>query len=318
MRREQTLKLQAVLVAGDRGASRAVQGRSKAFIEVAGKPMVVHVIEALLHTPEISEIFVVGDAVRLGKVIADHGCLILAAARARPIHIVPQRESLYENIWHAFLRTLPPGGARDDHAILVIPTDIPLVIPEELSDFVRQATSLDADYVLGLSPESAFAPYAPRAGTAGIRMALFNLAEGRFRQNNLHFVRQLRLGHRHYIQEVYEARYQKELGNMLRLAWRIFVREFRNLWILFFYVLMHLASALDRRGHRRLSNWMRARVSLVTIERGIGVLLKTRFRTAITHLGGAALDVDTDDDLEVVEKMLPQWKTMQARLSRAA
>ncbi len=307
-----------MLVAGDRGHSRAVRGQSKTFVHVAGKPMVVHVIEALLHTPEVSEVYVVGDAIRLEKAITEHGCLLLAAARACPIHIVPQLSSLYENVWHTFLRTIPSAGVPDDHAILVVPADIPLVIPEEVSDFIRKARAAEADYVLGLSPDSALAPYAPREGGPGIRMALLNFAEGRFRPNNLHFVRPLRLGNRHYIQDVYENRYQKEFGNMLRLAWRMLVREFRNLWVIFFYLLMHLASALDRRGHRSASSWVRSWVPLATVERGIGALLRTRFCTVTTYLGGAALDIDKEDDLLVVEKMLARWKEMQVRIARAA
>ncbi len=105
---------------------------------------------------------------------------------------------------------------------------------------------------------------------------------------------------------------------MIRLAWRIFVREFRSFWILFCYLLIHVASALDRKGHRRASDWVRARVRISTVERGIGALLKTRFRTVTTQFGGAALDVDKDEDLQVVEKMLARWKAMQARLARAA
>ncbi|MCH6562809.1 MAG: NTP transferase domain-containing protein [Myxococcales bacterium] len=312
------MRLQAVLVAGDRGHSRAIRGQSKTFVQLAGKPMVVHVIEALLHTPEVSEVYVVGDPIRLEKAITEHGCLLLAAARACPIHIVPQLSSLYENVWHSFLRTLPTAGVPDDHAILVVPADIPLVIPEEISDFIRKAGAAEADYVLGLSPDSALALYAPGEDGPGIRMALFNLAEGRFRPNNLHFVRPLRLGNRHYIQDVYENRYQKEFGNMLRLAWQMLVREFRNLWVIFPYLLMHLASALDRRGHGRASAWVRSRVSLQTVERGIGALLRTRFCTVTTYLGGAALDIDKDDDLLVVEKMLARWKEMQVRIARAA
>ena len=49
------MAVQAVLLAGDRGASRAVRGESKAYLEIAGKPMLVHVLEALLHTPEVHE-----------------------------------------------------------------------------------------------------------------------------------------------------------------------------------------------------------------------------------------------------------------------
>ena len=143
--------------------------------------MVVHVLEALLHTPEISEVYVVGDAIRLERAIARHGCLQLGAASACPIHIVPQRETLYENVWHTFLRTLPPGTPNQDHTIVIVPSDIPLLVPEELSDFLRQATALDADYVAGITPKEALEHYAPHESSPGIEMASFCWREGRFR-----------------------------------------------------------------------------------------------------------------------------------------
>ena len=77
------VSIQAVLLAGDRGAAKAVRGRSKAFVEVAGRPMVVHVLEALLHTPEVSEVFVTGNAAALERVFTEYGCLRLAAARCQ-------------------------------------------------------------------------------------------------------------------------------------------------------------------------------------------------------------------------------------------
>jgi GTP:adenosylcobinamide-phosphate guanylyltransferase len=312
------MRVQAVLLAGDRGASRAVRGESKAFIEVAGKPMVVHVLEALLHTPEVSEVYLVGDPLRLEGALAEHGCLLLAAARSRPVHIVPQRETLYQNVWHTFLRTLPEGQPREDHPILVVPSDIPLAVPEEISGFVQESMRMDADYVVGVTPDFALERFAPREGEPGISMAYFNLAEGRFRQNNLHLVRPLRFGNRHYVQDMYEHRYQKEFGNMVRLGLRIMRREYRHLWVLFLYALLHLAGVLDRRGHPRLSRWVRARLPLARVERAMSGVLKTRFRIATTLLGGAAADVDNEVDLEAAEKMFHRWKEMQARLSRAA
>jgi GTP:adenosylcobinamide-phosphate guanylyltransferase len=310
------MQLQTVLLAGDRGASRAVRGQSKAFLELAGKPMFVHVLEALLHTPEVSEVYLVGDPLRLERALAECGCLQLAAARSRPIHVVPQRNTLYENVWHTFLRTLPGGEPRPDHAILVVPSDIPLVVPEEISEFVRQAVALDADYVVGLSPDVALERFAPREGEAGVEMAYFQLAEGRYRQNNLHLVRPLRFGNRHYIQDMYENRYQKELGNMIRLALRILRREWRHLWVLLYYLLLHVAGVLDRRGYPGAAQRVRLRVRLETIERGMSQLLKTRFRVASTSLGGAAVDIDNEVDLEAAEKMFHRWKEMQARLAR--
>ncbi len=311
------MDVQAVLLAGDRGHSRAVKGRSKGFVEVAGKPMLVHVLEALIHTPEVSEVFIVADIVRLEKALARHGCLELAAAHSCPVHVVPQRQSLLENVWHAFLRTLP---AREDpdHAILVVPADIPLVVPEEISEFIERASATGADHVVGLTPHPVLEQFAPRDGAPGMRMAYFNLAEGRFRQNNLNWSRPLRMGNRQYIQDLYENRYQKEVGSMLRLGARIVRKEWRNLWVLFPYLLMHVAGVLDRRGYARASDFVRSKVSLRTVERGLSAMLQTRFVTVETGLGGAALDVDNDEDLEVAEKMIERWKAMQIRTARLA
>jgi GTP:adenosylcobinamide-phosphate guanylyltransferase len=310
------MQVQAVLLAGDRGASRAVRGESKAFLDIAGKPMVVHVLEALIHTPEVSEVYLVGDPLRIERALAQHGCLLLAAARSCPVHIVPQRRTLFENIWHTFLRTLPEGEPHDDHPILVVPSDIPLVVPEEISVFVRDSMAMEADYILGLTPDVAMDRFRPRDGEPGISMAYFNIAEGRYRQNNLHLVRPLRFGNRHYIQDMYENRYQKEFGNMVRLGLRILRREYRHFWVLFYYLLIHLAGVLDRRGHERLARRLRARIPLATLERGLSGLLKTRFRAAVTLLGGAAVDVDNEVDLEAADKMFHRWKEMQARIAR--
>ena len=312
------MRFEAILVAGDRGASRAVAGRSKAFVEIAGKPMVVHVLEALLHTPEVSEVYLVGNPTRLAATIAEYGCLALAAARGCPIHVVPQRETLYANVWHTFLRAHAPGRNDASHAVLVVPADIPLVIPEEISQFVTRAVASGGDYVVGLSPESALERFAPTDASPGVAMAYFNLREGRFRQNNLHWVRPLRMGNRSYVDEMYENRYQKELGSQIALAWRVLRKEWRNLWVLGCYFLIHVAGVLHRRGHVELADRVRALVPLAAIERAASALLKTRFRTAVTDLGGAAIDVDNEVDLETVEKMLERWKALQLRLSRAA
>ena len=183
---------------------------------------------------------------------------------------------------------------------------------------MRQAVARDADYVVGLSPAEALLPFAADDEQEGIEMASFNLAEGRFRQNNLHYVKALRFGNRHYIQDMYENRHQKEIGSMLRLGWRILRKEWRHLWVLFYYALMHTAGVLDRRGFQGLAARMRSWVPLARVERGIGALLRTRFATVVTALGGAALDVDNDADLAVVDKNLERWKALQTRMARAA
>ena len=307
--------IQAVLLAGDRGASRQIKGESKAFLSLAGRPMLVHVLEALLHTPQVGEVFVVGDPVRIEKTLVQNGCIAAAAGRGRPIHVVPQRDSLLENVWHTFGLTLPAGPPDPSHPILVIPADIPLVTPEEISEFLSRAYACGADYVIGLCPESALQTYAPGEGRAGIEMAYFNTREGRFRQNNLHFVRPLRMGNRRYIQDMYENRYQKEWGSMLRLIGTVLSREFRQVWVLGFFLVMHFAGALHRRGWRRAADRVRRYASYHSAERGIGALLRIRTEFVFTGLGGAALDIDNAQDLAAAEAMFEDWKSRQVRLA---
>ena len=50
--------------AGDRGAAKAVRGENKVFLEVGGLPLVAHVVLALQDVPEVSAVWVVGDAER--------------------------------------------------------------------------------------------------------------------------------------------------------------------------------------------------------------------------------------------------------------
>jgi hypothetical protein len=113
----------------DRGASRAIRGRSKAFVEVAGKLHGRACSSRCCHAGG-SEIYVVREP---------------AAARARDRQRVPRspprgarprraaaRHALRQRLAHisAYAAT---GRERDDaHAVLVA-ADIPLVMPEELA-----------------------------------------------------------------------------------------------------------------------------------------------------------------------------------------
>jgi len=311
-------RVRAVLVAGDGADSRRVAGGSKPFVELAGRAMFLHVLETLLRTPEISEVFVVGDAPRLQAELARSGLLEVYGAEGRAVHVIPQRGTLYENVWASFLASAPTRIPEADREILVVPADVPCAIPEEISQFIVEAQALDVDYVLGLTPDAAMQPFAPGDGRPGIEMACFNLAEGRFRQNNLHLVRPLRILNRRYIDDMYASRYQKELGSMLRLVGRLLRREYRQLWALIPYGLLHVAGMLDRRGMKRAAAYARKWVPLRVVERAASGLLRARFRTVFTVLGGAAVDVDNDADLAVANKMLGPWKAMQTELARQA
>jgi hypothetical protein len=154
-----------------------------------------------------------------------------------------------------------------------------------------------------------FYPAAP--GAPGIRMAYFNLREGRFRQSNLHLVRPALLGNRHYIEDMYEHRYQREFGQMVALGWRLLRIEEGGPSILYYFVMMHCAGIADRRGWRRLADWLRNRIPIERVEKSISKLLRTRFRFIVTEGGGCAVDLDNEEDFAAAEACFEDWRARQ-------
>jgi GTP:adenosylcobinamide-phosphate guanylyltransferase len=312
----------AVVMAGDRGAAKAVKGRSKVYLELGGRPLVAHVVAALQRVPEISEVWVVGDSVRLRDALAP-----LAPDLVKPLHVIEQFRNLYENAWETYRRLLPgagpagrdPQGEADlDVAALYLSGDLPFATPQEIAAFVRSALARRSDYALGVVGEECVESFYPAApGAPGIHPAYFNLREGRVRQSNLHLVRPGRIGNRHYIEDMYEHRYQKEIGHMIALGWRILSSEQGGLRVAFYYLLMHLAAVADRRGWRRLADWLRARIPAARIENAVGRLLRTSFAIVRTDCGGCAIDIDRDDEYEAAQARFDEWCAKQRERASA-
>jgi GTP:adenosylcobinamide-phosphate guanylyltransferase len=305
----------AIVTAGDRKASRAIHGESKAYLVIAGRPLVAHVVATLQSVPEVSSVWVVGNAQRLETSL---GTPELRGALSKPLHIVPQFRNLYENGWETYRRALPgapPEGRdplRDDGPALFLSTDLHFATPHEISAFVRESLETGADYAVGLATEESMRAFYPEApGKGGIHMAYFNLREGRFRQSNLHLIRPGRVGNRYYVEEMYEHRYQKEFGPIIGLAWRLLRSERGGFAVVGYYGLMHLAGFLDRRGHRRLANRVRQWIPMERIERGISGLLRGAFKFVVTEGGGCAVDIDNEHDYDIAARRYDEWRKEQ-------
>jgi hypothetical protein len=312
----------AIVAAGDRRAAKDIRGESKPYLEIAGRPLVMHTVLALQGVPEVSEVWVVGNARRLEAVLG--GAELRGLLRKR-LTIVPQFRNLFENVWQTYRRALPgagpagrdPGPEDDEGMALFLSADLPFATPEEISAFVRSSYAASCDYALGITSEAALADFHEGApGEPGIDMAYFNLREGRFRQNNLHLVRPTRLGNRHYIEEMYEHRYQREIGNIIALAWRILWSEGGGPTVLFYYALMHLAGMADRWGWRTVADTVRRWVPIRRIEVGVSKLLRTRFRFVATEAGGCAVDIDNEKDFEAALRGFERWRPRQIARAR--
>jgi hypothetical protein len=271
--------------------------------------------------PEVSEVWVVGNAQRLETVLADPA---VQSGLRKPLHIVSQFRNLYENGWETYRRTLPgaPPEGRDptpeDGAALFLSADLPFATPHEISEFIRRSAELDVDYTVGLVTEQSMRAFYPEApGKGGIHMAYFNLREGRFRQSNLHLIRPGRVRNRHYVEEMYEHRHQREFGQIAKLAWRLLRTEHGGLGVLWYYALMHLAGVLDRRGYGRLADRVRHWIPIARIERGITALLRGDFRFVVTEGGGCAVDIDNEHDYDVAALRYEDWrKDQRARVEQ--
>ena len=310
----------AVVTAGDQRAAKAVYGESKVYLQIAGRPLVAHAVAMLQQVPEISEVWVVGNTERLRTALAAEESRL-----TKPLHLVPQFRNLFENVWQTYRRLLPEAGpdGRDpgpddlDQRVLYLSADIPFATPQEISEFVRHSCELDCDYALGLVTEEAMQQFYPSAdGGDGIRMAYFNLREGRFRQSNLHLVRPGRIGNRRYIEEMYEHRYQKQFTNIVSLAWTLLRSEQGGLKIMVFYCLLQLASIANRLGWGRVADFARRFVALSRVENACSSLLRTRFRCVVTEVGGSAVDIDNEHDYDVSVARYEEWMEAQAERAR--
>jgi hypothetical protein len=294
-----------------------VYGRSKVYLELGGYALVAHPVIALQVVPEISEVWVVGDEEKLRAVFDQEE---VRKQIHKPLHIVGQFRNLYENLWQTFRRMLPGAGkdgrdpepGEEDRRVLYLGADLPFATAQEISQFIQRSLAADCDYTLGLVTEESMASFYPEApGKPGVRMAYFNLREGRFRTGNLHLVKPVRIINRRYIEEMYEHRYQKQFGHILKLAWTLVKKEEGGLRMLGYYFPIHLAGMSNRLGWRRLADRFRAYVPLENVAQCISSLLRADFQFVITDVGGCGLDIDNERDYDVAAEAFEKWKSAQ-------
>ena len=308
----------AIVTAGDLTAARAVYGESKVYLEVDGLPLVARVVRVLQQVPEVSEVWVIGNAERLEAVLSQPA---VQSALCKPLHVIEQQRNLFENCWESYRRALPgaPPEGRDpvgddlDFPVLYLSGDLPFATPQEISAFLQQAAQADCDYALGLVSKESLQSFLPREpGGPGVEVAYFTMREGRLRQSNLHYAKPGRMGARELIEEMYEHRHQKRIWNMISLGVKLAFNRGAGPRVVFWYALIHLSGVLDRWGLVALADFVRRANGLARTERVVGRLLQTRFRFLVTEVGGCAIDVDTEAEYDAVQARFAEWSAEQA------
>lgn len=311
--------VKAIVVAGDKGKSHPVFGKNKAFLDVEGLPIVARVVMALNDAKGVSEIHVAGPKQRLDENFQTIG---LFQKLAKPLRTLEQGATLYENIWNTFLQTLPSyrrGQPLDafekepeaEAVVFICAADMPLLTAAEVDEFIAKCNMDKYDYVVGMTREKDLEYYYPKRGKPGIRLAYLHFKEGNFRQNNMHMVRPFKIHNRHYIQTMYDLRYQKEFGNMIRLAWEIFKREKGSYRALGYYFLLQTSLLFSRLRLGFMRDAVRGMTHTSSVVWCVENLLDTRVGYVFTSLGGSALDVDKEREYEAIKARFGEWMSYQ-------
>lgn len=315
--------MDVVITAGDRTASRPVLGTNKAFLTIAGIPVIHYVLSAVERTRCATRIFVVGDRTRLEQVLQVQNSPFRGL---RPLMLIEQGDTLYDNVWTAFLHSLPDYTSGTDwrqylhtdaadKAVLVMPGDMPLATPFEIDEFVDASDLSLYDYCLGLTAEQTLRAYYPQGGHPGIRMAYFTTRNFLVRHNNLHLVKPLRFGNRHYIPRIYEMRYQREWRNIMQLCWNLWRARDVSPRVLWAFLRLHLARLITRLGGRHVPLFRPLFLDLSLLASLASRLLRTRFTTVMTHYGGCALDIDNANHYEAICVNFERWMAHQQALA---
>lgn len=292
------MKVDAILLAGDRRASKEVRHDNKAFLLLKNEPLIVHVIRALQEAETVNNIYIVGPKERLDDTLQPFNL---------PVRTVEQGDNMIANVKAGFAAT----GDNGEAPILVVPCDIPLVIGREIDEFVENSDLKNFDYTIGITDQSVLDHFTPSADKPGLDMICFHVKDGLFRQNNLHLVRPARLHHLDRIEKMYEWRYQTHFFNMMRLGVSLLFSSWHFFTAVRVFVLLQLSLYYDRHGHPNLSRKLRSCAPLSTLNKGISHILGARVTTVYTTFGGATLDVDNEEALDVIDQMYDEWMCHQ-------
>jgi CTP:molybdopterin cytidylyltransferase MocA len=317
--------LDVIVLAGDRRASKAVLGENKAFLPLAGAPVLHHVVAAIEQARCTDRIFVVGDAARIERSLGDPASPVRGV---RPIVAVPQGDTLYDNVWAALRTALgndaPPSPASEEltpaaraKVVLLVTGDAPLLVREEIDELVDAADLGRFDYCLGVTAETTLAAYYPRDGRPGIAMTYWDLHELSWRQANLHLFRPFAVGNRGQVERGYELRYQRDWLNIAKAVawlWRMHHLSHRTVTA---FLSLQLARLARRIGVLRAPVFRPFLLTRRRFETATSALAGTRFTIVETHYGGGALDVDDADAYEAIRANFDAWRAHQAAIARA-
>ena len=178
---------------------------NKAFVLVAGRPLVAHVVAALRKTPSIGRIVAVGPEADLRSVLPEG------------VTLVPAVGDIMDNVARA-IEVLQPDGLT-----LVTASDLPLLTPFVIEEVLDACAAEPADFYYPIVPDNVILAQYPAA-----RKLFITLAEGTFCMGNMIVINPSILPRvRPFVERIIGARKQPLLIRLLvaqTLGWTVFTK----------------------------------------------------------------------------------------------
>lgn len=140
MEQKKTFKILGLVPA--RGGSKGI--KNKNIIDLAGKPLISYVIEALKKSAVVDKIVCTTDSELIADVARQYGA---ETPFLRPAELAQDNSPVYPALAHAVKTLEETGNYRADYIIIAQPT-YPLMKPEQISAAVKLAEEKEADSVV--------------------------------------------------------------------------------------------------------------------------------------------------------------------------
>jgi len=307
----------AVVLAGThQDKRRLINGLNKAFLPLGDSLSLHYVLQALMHSERVDRIFVVGPSRELQRHLpADQYGYRLVAEKGR----------MLDNAFEAY-RTAEASAVPNLHAstctdrlYLFLTSDIPLAVPEAVTDFVDRSYLLEQrlgeriDFFAGVADEVALAPFYPHPHRRGIFRPYMELKHQRLRLANIYLTRPARIRNLEVLQQGFAARKLTQWRSVVRLI-TTFLGNPAGLQGAGHVAWFQAASVFEKAGLTRVSKLARNRLDRGRIEQTASRMLGCRFAALVTPYGGLSLDIDELSDYEIIRENLLVWREHQKSL----
>ena len=301
--------LDAVVLAGtDDNPKRMILGQNKAFLEIAGKPLVRHVVEALLESEVVGAVFVVGPLERLQAALSGF---------SDRVNLVQQEGKMLSNAWAAFHAAEAYqeslGNPKDpQRPVLALSCDLPLISTAAVDDFVARCAAVDHHdgdgyaMLCGVAEEASLKQYYAEDGKPGIIRPYVNFAEYRVRLANIYVGRPRTLANNKFLGIGFEHRKAAKLKNVLLLAWDFLSQS--GGWLAAWLSLRMQATLMAERSGSRFYERLRKGNSAPRTEEVCSRVLGGKVKIVVSPYGGLSLDADNEEDFHVLNQRFEEWK----------